>query len=245
MPEKDQQPGRTAALAQAKPETPDGAMFTRAAWARILPFLTYILFIVAADLLGRLGWNAHDLRWLYAVKIGAVMLMLVIFRRYYSELKDARLGLAGAAIAAVTGVLVLVLWVSLDAGWMIIGSPEGFNPTTDGRIDWMMVAARIFGAALVVPVMEELFWRSFLMRWIVSADFEKVDPRQLKFKSFLITVLLFGFEHNLWLAGIVAGAAYSVLYVRYRTLWSPILAHAMTNGLLGVWIVYTGNWTYW
>jgi len=245
MPEKDQQPGRTAALAQAKPETPDGAMFTRAAWARILPFLTYILFIVAADLLGRLGWNAHDLRWLYAVKIGAVMLMLLIFRRYYSELNDARLGLAGAAIAAVTGGLVLVLWVSLDAGWMIIGSPEGFNPTTDGRIDWMMVAARIFGAALVVPVMEELFWRSFLMRWIVSADFEKVDPRQSNFKSFLITVLLFGFEHNLWLAGIVAGAAYSVLYVWYRTLWSPILAHAMTNGLLGVWIVYTGNWTYW
>jgi CAAX prenyl protease-like protein len=56
---------------------------------------------------------------------------------------------------------------------------------------------------------------------------------------------LFGIEHNLWLAGIVAGAAYGFLYVWHRTLWSPILAHALTNGLLGAWIVYTGNWTYW
>ena len=64
-------------------------------------------------------------------------------------------------------------------------------------------------------------------------------------KAFVVTVLLFGFEHNLWLAGIVAGAAYGFLYVRHRTLWSPILAHALTNGLLGAWIVYTGNWTYW
>jgi CAAX prenyl protease-like protein len=49
----------------------------------------------------------------------------------------------------------------------------------------------------------------------------------------------------LWLAGIVAGAAYSVLFMRHRTLWSPILAHAVTNGLLGMWVVATGNWSYW
>lgn len=242
MPNQDQQSGRCAEDAPAAPANPS---LSRAAWARILPFITYVFFIFAADLLGRLGWTAHDLRWLYAVKIGAVMLMLLLFRRDYAELKHARPGPAAVAVALASGVLVLVLWVSLDAGWMIIGAPAGFNPTDAGRIDWLMVAMRIFGAALVVPVMEELFWRSFLMRWIVAADFEKVDPRQLKFKSFLITVLLFGFEHNLWLAGMLAGAAYSCLYVRYRTLWAPILAHAMTNGLLGVWIVYTGNWTYW
>jgi CAAX prenyl protease-like protein len=93
--------------------------------------------------------------------------------------------------------------------------------------------------------MEELFWRSFLMRWIDAPDFESVAPSQLSLKSFIITVLLFGFEHNLWLAGIVAGAAYSLLYMRHRSLWSPILAHAVTNGLLGIWVVRTGNWSYW
>lgn len=244
MPEKDQTPPASASAAGggAVDEAP---MFSRAAWARILPFITYIFFILVADLLGRLGWNAHDLRWLYAVKISAVMLMLVIFRRHYTELRDARLGLGAAIVALVTGAVVLVLWVSLDADWMIIGAPDGFNPVTNGRIDWLMVAVRIFGAALVVPVMEELFWRSFLMRWIDNADFEKVEPAKISLKAFVVTTLLFGFEHNLWLAGIVAGAAFSVLYVRHRTLWSPVLAHALTNGLLSIWIVTTGNWTYW
>lgn len=245
MPEKDQMPPRSASIADGGAGAEDVPMFSRAAWARILPFITYIFFILVADLLGRLGWNVHDLRWLYAVKISAVMLMLVIFRHHYTELRDARLGLGAAIVALVTGAVVLVLWVSLNADWMIIGSPDGFNPITDGRIDWLMVAMRIFGAALVVPVMEELFWRSFLMRWIDGADFEKVEPAKVSLKAFVVTVLLFGFEHNLWLAGIVAGAAFSVLYVRHRTLWSPILAHALTNGLLGLWIVYTGNWTYW
>ena len=244
MQEKDQTPPASASAAGAGPAT-DAPMLSRAAWARILPFITYIFFILVADLLGRLGWNADDLRWLYAVKISAVMLMLVIFRRHYTELRDASLGLGAAIAALVTGAVVLVLWVSLDADWMIIGSPDGFNPVTDGRIDWLMVAVRIFGAALVVPVMEELFWRSFLMRWIDDADFEKVEPAKVSLKAFVVTTLLFGFEHNLWLAGIVAGAAFSALYVRHRTLWSPVLAHALTNGLLGIWIVTTGNWTYW
>ncbi len=245
MPQQDQAPGRAAIIADTGRGADEGPLFTRAAWARILPFLTYILFILVAELLGRFGWNAHDLRWLYAVKISAVMLVLFLFRRHYTELRDARLGAGAAAVALVAGFVVLVLWVSLNADWMIVGSPDGFKPVDGGRIDWLMVAVRIFGAALVVPVMEELFWRSFLMRWIASPDFEKVDPARVGVKAFAVTVVLFGFEHNLWLAGIVAGAAYGFLYVRHRTLWSPIVAHALTNGLLGAWIVYTGNWSYW
>jgi CAAX prenyl protease-like protein len=93
--------------------------------------------------------------------------------------------------------------------------------------------------------MEELFWRSFLMRWVASPDFETVEPARAGLKAFIITVVLFGFEHNLWLAGIVAGIAYTLLYMRYRTLWSPILAHAVTNGLLGLWVVHTGSWAFW
>ena len=244
MPEKDQTPARAAAAA-ARAGAGEGPMSSRAAWARILPFITYIFFLLVTDLLGRLGWNAGDLRWLYAVKISAVMLVLFIFRRHYTELRDARLGFAAAMVAVVTGVVVLALWVSLNADWMTIGAPGGFNPVTNGRIDWLLVAVRIFGAALVVPVMEELFWRSFMLRWIEAPDFEAVDVARVGAKAIVVSVLLFGFEHNLWLAGVVAGAAYTVLYIRHRTLWSPILAHAVTNGLLGAWVVYTGSWTYW
>lgn len=223
----------------------DAPMFSRAAWVRILPFAAYLFFIVAGDVLERLGVAASTLVWLYPLKIAVVALLLALFWRHYSELRHASLSSAQTLTALATGVLVLVLWISLDAGWMIIGNPSGFDPRSHGQIDWLLVAIRILGAALVVPVMEELFWRSFLMRWIVASDFESVEPSQLGLKSFLITVVLFGFEHNLWLAGIVAGAAYSVLYMRHRTLWSPILAHAVTNGLLGIWVVRTGNWSYW
>jgi CAAX prenyl protease-like protein len=220
-------------------------MFNRAAWARILPFLTYMLFIGVAELLARLGWGAAELRWLYGVKIGAVVVVLAIFWRQYSELKNIRLPPPAALLALAAGVIVLLLWISLGAGWMTIGTSAGFDPRSGGRIDWPLVVMRIAGAALVVPVMEELFWRSFLMRWIDTPDFEAVDPSHVAIKSVLISSVLFGFEHNLWLAGIVAGLAYSALYMRHRTIWSPILAHAVTNCLLGLWVVYTGDWSYW
>jgi CAAX prenyl protease-like protein len=220
-------------------------MFDRDALPRVLPFLVYIAFIFIADMLGRAGVEAHALRWLYAVKIGAVLAVLLAFRRRYTELAWTRLGARALAAAVATGVVVLVLWVNLDAGWMTVGTPLGFDPRNDGVVDWLMVAVRIGGAALVVPVMEELFWRSFLMRWIESPKFLEFDPAHVKTKALVVTVILFGFEHNLWLAGIVAGAAYSVLYMRSQNLWSPILAHGVTNGLLGVWIISTGHWTYW
>lgn len=223
----------------------DAPMFNRAAWFRILPFAAYLAFIVIGDLLARLGVPQDALRWLYPVKIALVALLLALFWRQYKELSRFHLPPLQLLTALATGVLVLVLWIGLDAGWMVVGSPSGFDPRVDGRIDWLLVAIRIAGAALVVPIMEELFWRSFLMRWVDAADFESVKPSELSLKSFVITVVLFGVEHNLWLAGIVAGAAYSLLYMRHRNLWSPILAHAVTNGLLGMWVVRTGSWSYW
>lgn len=223
----------------------DAPMFNRAAWIRILPFAAYLLFIVIGDMLERFGAPAGVMRWLYPVKIAVVVALLALFWRRYAERKPFSFPIPAIAAALLTGVVVLGLWVSLDAGWMIVGSSPGYDPRVDGRIDWLLVAIRIAGAALVVPVMEELFWRSFLMRWIDSPDFESVEPSQLSLKSFAISVVLFGFEHNLWLAGIVAGLAYGWLYKRHQTLWSPILAHAVTNGLLGLWVLRTGNWSYW
>lgn len=218
---------------------------SRAAWARVLPFGVYLLFILVAEVLGYLGSAEQALRWLYPVKIAAVVATLALCWRHYHELHTVRLSPLWAAIAVLVGVVVFVLWINLSSGWMLIGAPTGFDPRTDGQVDWLLVALRIAGAALVVPVMEELFWRSFLIRWLDNTNFEDVDPRAIRLQSVAIGALLFGFEHNLWLAGIVAGLAYSVLYMRQRSLWSAIVAHAVTNGILGVWIVHSGQWTFW
>ena len=220
-------------------------MFERAALARILPFALYMLFLFVADMLGRLGYGPHALRWLYGVKIAGVLALLWLFRRDYVELARPQWRWTAAAGAVSAGIVVFLLWIWLDASWMVVGSSAGFDPRVDGRIDYLLAAVRIAGAALVVPVMEELFWRSYLLRWLDNKNFLLVDPARVKFSTIVVTVILFGVEHNLWFAGVVAGAVYSVLYMRDRNLWSPILAHAVTNGLLGIWVLVTANWTYW
>ncbi|MGF6274130.1 CAAX prenyl protease-like protein [Massilia sp. UYP11] len=217
----------------------------RAAWVRILPFGTYIFFIVLGDVLERIGVGRAELRWLYPVQVGAVLALLAVFWRSYDELHRFALAPRQVLAAGAAGIVVLVLWVHLDAPWMTIGSAPGYDPRTHGQIDWLLVTIRIAGAALVVPVMEELFWRSFLMRWVERSDFMSLDPARIGFRAFVIPCLLFGFEHHLWLAGVMAGVAYGLLYMRHRKLWSPILAHAVTNGLLGVWVVHTGGWQFW
>ena len=220
-------------------------MFSRAARARAIPFLIYIAFIFVADMLGRAGVSAEQLRWLYPVKIAAVCGALVVFWAQYQELAPLRLGWKAAAAAVLLGTVVLILWINLGASWMMLGASAGYDPRSEGALLWPLVAVRLAGAALVVPVMEELFWRSFLLRWLDQSDFERVAPTQVVWRSMAITAALFGVEHNLWLAGIVAGLGYSLLYQRTGQLWAAILAHGVTNGLLGVWIICTGSWSYW
>jgi CAAX prenyl protease-like protein len=56
---------------------------------------------------------------------------------------------------------------------------------------------------------------------------------------------VFTLAHTLWLGAVVAGLAYAWLYWRTGKLWVPVIAHAVTNGVLGVWVVMTGNWAFW
>lgn len=224
------------------------------AFCRIFPFAIYIGFFAIAGVLEFLQgqgvpWLANwDPRWLYPTKVLLVVLALVAMWRHYSELaKPSEVKPLDWVIGVVTGVVVFVLWINLAQDWATIGTAAGYNPTDpkSGAIDWTLVAIRIFGAAMVVPVMEELFWRSFVMRWLVEQDFIKIDPARVGFKPFFITAVLFASEHSLWLAGLLAGIAYNWLYMRSRNLWVPVLAHAVTNGLLGLWVIQTGNWQFW
>ena len=128
-----------------------------------------------------------------------------------------------------SGALLFVLWINHGAEWMTLGSSPGFDPRNNGVPDWGMVIISIIGAALVLPLMQELFWRSFLMRSMDPPDFLKVNPGQVKMTSVIVAVILFGVEHNLWLAGIVAGVVYSIWYMRSGARWSAVIAHGITK----------------
>ncbi len=215
-------------------------------FVRSLPFGLYITLLVLEGLLP--DWApGFDVRWLYPVKAGLVALALAVLWRHYVELRSYGLPARHLLLSLAVGVVVLVLWVNLDAGWMLMGEAgEGYNPTDEaGRIDWMLVAFRIAGAALVVPVMEELFWRSFILRWVQQHDFMNLHPTRIGLKALLIASALFAVEHLQWLAGLIAGLAYGWLYIRTRNLWAPIIAHAVTNGMLGAYVVATGRWSFW
>ncbi|MHB1214968.1 MAG: CAAX prenyl protease-related protein [Thiobacillus sp.] len=215
-------------------------------FVRSLPFGLYIVLLALESLLP--DWApGFDVRWLYPLKAGLVALALALLWRHYTELKSYALPIKHLLLSLAVGIVVLVLWVKLDAGWMLLGEVgEGYNPTNQaGQIDWLLVAFRIAGAALVVPLMEELFWRSFLQRWVQQHDFLALDPAQIGLKALLIASALFAVEHLQWLAGLVAGLAYGWLYIRTRNLWAPIIAHAVTNGALGAYVVVTGRWSFW
>lgn len=213
--------------------------------ARIAPFAIYILFLAIGSWVPDLGF---DRRWLYAVQVGLVTLALMWFWREYRELRDESVVVMHVALAVVLGVVVFVLWINLDARWMLVSElkpGEGFNPTDSGAVNVPLAIVRILGAAVVVPIMEELFWRSFVMRWIDNPNFLAVIATSITLKALLISSVVFGFEHVQWFAGIVAGLAYGWLYKRTGNLWMPILSHAITNGLLGAWVLYSRSWHFW
>lgn len=215
--------------------------------ARVLPFALYIAFIAAAPALRAALPEGWDGRWLYAVQITAVMLALGWFARGYVELRPLALGWRASLEAVAVGIAVFVLWINLDLPWAMLGAAGlGFDPRApSGDIDWSLAAVRLFGAAAVVPLMEELFWRSFIMRWLDQRDFLRLPAAAVSGRSLALSAAVFAVEHTLWLAGLLAGLAYGALYRRSQNLWSPILAHAVTNLLLGLWVLATASWSFW
>lgn len=229
-------------------------LLSRAAWVRVIPFALFMALLAVRGQWPVDAASAFDARWVYGLSVLVVGGALAFFWRHYSELHPGRSAGAGRGLSAAqvllsvgVGLVVFKLWVLLSEPWMLLGRPTAsFKPVdAQGQLQWGLVAVRWVGAALLVPVMEELFWRSFLMRWVDRPDFEQVDPAAISAKAVLLSTLVFMLAHTQWLAAIVAGLAYAWLYRYTRSLWASILAHAVTNGVLGVWVVLFGNWAFW
>lgn len=219
---------------------------SRAAWLRIAPFIVFMLLLALRGNLDAAGMV--DPRWVYAANVLIVGGMLWWFRKEYGELARGNApSFSEGALATLVGVVVFAVWINLDAPIFRVGEPTAsFTPLdAQGHLQWPLVAVRWLGATLLVPVMEELFWRSFLMRWIDRAQFETVIPQQVSTKAIMLSTFVFMLAHTLWLAAIVAGLAYAWLFVRTGRLWVPVIAHAVTNGMLGIYVVATGRWQFW
>jgi CAAX prenyl protease-like protein len=112
--------------------------------------------------------------------------------------------------------------------------------------DPMVLAFRAFRAVVLVAIIEELFWRGWLMRWIIRTDFWRVPLGAWSASAFWITAILFASEHGpYWDVGLATGVVYNWWMVRTRSLGDCILMHATTNAALSAYVIATGKWEYW
>lgn len=220
--------------------------FTRYERARIYPFAAFILLLAIEP------WTAATLTWLgigaepsYLLRSVFALGLLLYFCRDYIELRLTPTFKQGLA-ALLAGLLVFLLWIAPYPTWL--GGHDASQSVampmqSDADIFWLI--CRWSGSALVVPVIEELFWRSYLMRRLDAADFMSVSPANATAYAIVVSSVLFAVEHQLWLAGLMAGLVYAWLYRQFQVLWVSILAHVITNAALGIWVVYGGHWQYW
>ena len=158
--------------------------------------------------------------------------------------------------AVLIGVLVFAVWIAPDLlfpayrkHWLFENVITGSARTSlslGARSHAGLLILRALRAALIVPVAEELFWRAWLMRWLISPDFRSVRLGAYTAKSFWMTALLFACEHgSYWEVGLAAGVIYNWWMVRTRSLGDLILAHAVTNACLSAYVIAAGKWEYW
>ena len=179
----------------------------------------------------------HD-QWLYGLKVFAVGAALWAFRDVYKPLAREV-----SWFSVAVGLAIGALWIATEPdrgaetalGAWIAGLPLGV------AVLWLTV--RALGSVVFVPVAEELAFRGFLARWLVSTRFESVGFDRFRLMAFVGSSLAFGLLHERWLAATLAGAAYALLMYRSNRLSDPIAAHAASNLAIVAWAIAWQEWS--
>ncbi len=221
--------------------------------ARVAPF---VLFLFVTVLQGKFG--PASLFWLYLLKTVLGLWLIFEMRPFVAEMRWAF-----SWEAVLVGIAIFGIWVGISRGWLTqqylwvhLGLSHApakptmpWNPFLQygmgSALAWFFVAVRILGSTFIVPPLEEVFYRSFLYRYIASQNFMAMPLNVFVPIPFICTAAVFGFSHNEWAAGILCGAAYQWLALRKNRLGDAMTAHAITNFLLGVWVVWQGDWQFW
>ena len=213
------------------------------------PFVAFLI------LLGLSRWLPLPPVAMQAGFAGAMLAVLAILARPALSAPSA-LRLRNWPGSLLAGVFVFALWIAPDLlipgyrhhPWFensMLGTAQaGLSAASQGNtaILWL----RAFRAVAIVPLVEELFWRAWLMRWLISADFESVPLGAWSARAFWLVAILFASEHgSYWDVGLAAGLIYNWWMLRTRSLADLVLAHAVTNACLSLYIVWAGKWEYW
>jgi uncharacterized protein len=223
----------------------------RPLWAHALPFLAFMLFLAFDSVLttvfqdSGMLWLAQPKYWIYPLQTLVCGGLVVWFWKEY-DFGSVRAWPMGV----LAGLVALVLWVSPQAFFEFPPRTGGFNPdlfASQPTIYWLNLIARFARMVIVVSLVEEIFWRGFVMRFLINEDFKKVPFGAYTPLSFFGVAILFTLEHGMsdWPAAILTGLIYNGLAVRSKSLWACIVAHGVTNFGLGLYTVATKQWGFW
>lgn len=210
-------------------------------YVRVAPFVIFLGLTFCQKLFGETG--AY---WFYLIKTLVGAWLVWEMRPFVAEMRWA---LSWEAV--VVGIGVCVMWIGIDSFYPKFGKPgPEWNPHTvfgqNSGLAWVFVLVHLLGSTFVVPPLEEVFYRSFLYRYFVRTDFQAMPLNQFHGLSFVVTAIIFGpGQHYQWLAGIFCGMFFQALVIRKNRLGDSITAHAITNFLLGVWVIWKGDWKFW
>jgi CAAX prenyl protease-like protein len=184
----------------------------------------------------------------YAARVAIVAALAWHYRETWKDLRPAP-GWLGLGLAIVTGLVVTGLWVGLNGLYPdlpFLGKRAEFNPSgmsLGARLGFY--AARMTGLVLLVPLIEELFWRSFLIRWLIDADFRRVPIGRVTPMSAGVTAVLFAAAHPEWLPALLTGLLWAWLLHQTRSLSACVISHVVANLALGLYVILSGDWKYW
>jgi uncharacterized protein len=194
---------------------------------------------------GRAFALQHSEFWIYPAQTVLCGGALIYFRRCYVFGR-----VNNVIFTLIVASAVLLVWILPQQFLGVAPRRNGFDPTLllPGSLSyWLGIVLRFIRLVIVVPFVEEIFWRSFLLRSLIDESFERVSFGKFSVLSFVVVTVVFALSHSRpdWPAALCAGALYNFVAYRTRSLASCVLAHAVTNGLLGLWIMGTQQWGFW
>ena len=217
---------------------------------RVIPFALFIgLMIVESVFESLLPESAKQFGALwYPLRVIAVTAALLYFVRASPDYLPWLSGLTikDVVIAVLAGVGILIMWIVIGPLVRMGDAPSRVSPIPqDQTLATLWLISRFFGTAIVVPIIEELFFRSFLMRRIDATDVDRLAPQSISLFAIAASSVVFSLEHKEVLAGFLAGLAFAYLYKRRGNLRDAIIAHGVTNALLFVFVLTQNRFDFW
>ena len=217
-------------------------------WLAILVgIVVFVLWIVPENWAPHLGWSRFN-PYPASFKLDVERFATLEREGFPEELSDRLLPLGGLEFPTEVAFLAAVEELLEEDTFKAFRELLLQHAVHAQRPFWqvyLLIFFRLLGAVIVVPIFEELFWRSFALRWLINEDFKSVAIGTFSWFSASAVILAFGFEHHRWLAGIFAGILYHALLYYKKDLSACVIAHAVTNFLLGLYVLLTQQWSFW